>query len=400
MAITSFTGTNAAENFSFKTFTQGSKPVTNTLYTLDGGAGIDKFYFADGTVSYLTQFKSTAFKIGTVDANGFISVTGASTGGGTYLFSMKDVETLVFSDKTVTLSYGPTVDITPPTVSTFSPTDGVTGVAANSNIVLTFSEAIAKGTGLIELHSGSAAGPVVESYNAVTSTNLTISGSTLTINPTSNLADGTHYFVTFASGSVKDIAGNSYAGTTTYDFTTDIHPPLTAMIRNSVSVMPTVYSGPATGAGGTPIHFEYLGDSSGEVIIGTAYNDFINVGGGTDAVDAGAGNDVIDGGIGSNFLTGGTGADIFFSDGRSGVTTWSTITDWQAGEQLSVWGWTPGTSTMSWVPNGGAAGYTGLTMHADLNGDGTIDTSVTFTGITSQSQLPAPLEFSGVLWFT
>jgi hypothetical protein len=48
---------------------------------------------------------------------------------------------------------------------------------------------------------------------------------------------------------------------------------------------------------------------------------------------------------------------------------------------------------------GGAAGYEGLTMHADLNNDGIIDTSVTFTGILSQSQLPTPLEFDGVLWF-
>ena len=176
-------------------------------------------------------------------------------------------------------------------------------------------------------------------------------------------------------------------------------PPMTPMIRNGISVMPEYYTGPATAAGGAPIHFQFIGDSSNEVVIGTAYNDFINVAGGVDAVNAGAGNDVIDGGTGSNFLTGGPGTDIFFSDGRGGVTTWSTITDWQAGEQLSVWGWHPGLSRIvAWV-QAGAAGYEGLTMHADLNGDGTIDTSVTFTGIVSQSQLPAPLEFDGVLWF-
>ncbi|NTW98682.1 MAG: hypothetical protein HGB35_01835 [Geobacteraceae bacterium] len=164
--------------------------------------------------------------------------------------------------------------------------------------------------------------------------------------------------------------------------------------------MPEYYTGPATAAGGAPINFQYLGDNTGEVLIGTANNDFINIGGGVDAVDAGAGNDVIDGGTDSNFLTGGAGIDIFFSDGRGGVTTWSTITDWQAGEQLSVWGWTPGTSRIAEWTQAGAAGYEGLTMHADLNGDGTIDTSVTFSGLVSQSQLPVPLEFDGVLWFT
>jgi hypothetical protein len=177
------------------------------------------------------------------------------------------------------------------------------------------------------------------------------------------------------------------------------YPLLVPVTHNGDSVNPDRYSGPATAAGGAPIHFQFIGDSTGEVVIGTTYNDFINVAGGVDAVNAGAGNDVIDGGTGSNFLTGGAGTDIFFSDGRGGVTTWSTITDWQAGEQLSVWGWHPGTSKIiAWV-QAGAAGYEGLTMHADLNGDGVIDTSVTFTGIVSQSQLPTPLEFDGVLWF-
>ena len=175
--------------------------------------------------------------------------------------------------------------------------------------------------------------------------------------------------------------------------------PLLPMVRNGISFLPDRYIGPATAAGGVPIHFQFIGDSTGEVVIGTDYNDFINVAGGVDAVNGGAGNDVIDGGIGSNFLTGGPGIDIFFSDGRGGGTTWSTITDWQAGEQLSVWGWQPGVSRIvAWV-QAGAAGYEGLTMHADLNGDGTVDTSVTFTGITSQAQLPTPLEFDGVLWF-
>ena len=171
------------------------------------------------------------------------------------------------------------------------------------------------------------------------------------------------------------------------------------MMRNGEPVEAEEYTGPATGAGGEPLAYQYIGDGADEVLIGTGSNDFINVTGGTDAVDAGAGNDVIDGGTGSNFLTGGEGTDIFFVDGRGGQTTWSTITDWEEGEQLSVWGWTPGTSQIVFWMQAGAPGYEGLTMHADLNGDAVIDTSVTFTGIVSQSELPAPLEFDGLLWF-
>jgi serralysin len=121
--------------------------------------------------------------------------------------------------------------------------------------------------------------------------------------------------------------------------------------------------------------------------------------GGDEATDGNGGDDVIDGGTGSNFLTGGGGRDDFFLDGRDGATTWATITDWQAGERLSVWGWRPGESKAQWVDSAGAAGWTGVTMHGDLDGNGVIDTSVTWTGLT-RSQLPTPLESDGLLWFT
>jgi hypothetical protein len=111
------------------------------------------------------------------------------------------------------------VDTTAPTVSTFSPTDAATGVVVGSNIVLTFSEAIQRGTGNIQIRSGSATGGVVETFDTATSTGLSIFNSTLTINPTSDLAYGTRHFVTFAAGSVRDLAGNNYAGTNIYDFT-------------------------------------------------------------------------------------------------------------------------------------------------------------------------------------
>lgn len=111
-------------------------------------------------------------------------------------------------------------DTTAPTVSTFSPADGASSVSVGSNIVLTFSEAVTKGTGNVQLRVGSATGTVFETFDAATSSRLTFSGNTLTIDPTNSLAGGTNYYVTLASGSVKDTAGNSYIGTTTYDLTT------------------------------------------------------------------------------------------------------------------------------------------------------------------------------------
>jgi serralysin len=150
--------------------------------------------------------------------------------------------------------------------------------------------------------------------------------------------------------------------------------------------LPDAYTGPFPG-----IVNQELGSSSGDILLGSAQADFINAGEGDDAIDGGAGNDVIDGGLGSNFIIGGPGSDTFFLDGRaaSTSTTWSTITDFSQGERTTIWGYQPRVSKFLWVGSDGAAGYTGVTLHCDLDGNGVIDTSVTFTGLT-QAQLPMP----------
>ena len=128
------------------------------------------------------------------------------------------------------------LDAIAPTVTAFSPTDEATGVAIDANIVVTFNEAVQRGTGTIVLKTSS--GTVIASYDAVSSTNLSISGSTLTINPTANLSYITGYKVEFAAGSIKDIAGNSYAGVSDYNFTTGAAPdttPPTIAISSSQS---------------------------------------------------------------------------------------------------------------------------------------------------------------------
>jgi Ca2+-binding RTX toxin-like protein len=146
-----------------------------------------------------------------------------------------------------------------------------------------------------------------------------------------------------------------------------------------------------------------------ENITGSAYDD--NIKGdsganhlqgraGNDTIEGRAGNDIIDGGLGSNFLTGGSGNDTFFSDGReaiNGAITWSTVTDFTAGiNAVNIWGYVDGTSTYQWYADAGATGWTGATLHADLDGNGTIDTSMTFTGLDiSDMGTPQGLEVGG-----
>ncbi|AWJ85488.1 secreted sugar hydrolase-like protein (modular protein) (plasmid) [Azospirillum sp. TSH58] len=136
------------------------------------------------------------------------------------------------------------------------------------------------------------------------------------------------------------------------------------------------YEGPVT-----TLQWSFLGTAEDEVVGGSDGNDFINLMGGNDAAWGGAGDDVLDGGSGSNWLIGGPGHDTFFVDGRGGEVTWSTIVDLERGEWATLWGFVPGQSRLTWEEMGGAEGYKGATVRCDIDGNGTIDASMTFTGL-------------------
>jgi Ca2+-binding RTX toxin-like protein len=144
------------------------------------------------------------------------------------------------------------------------------------------------------------------------------------------------------------------------------------------------YTGPVAG-----LVNQFLGGAFADTVLGSEKADFINALGGDDGVNGGGGNDVIDGGLGSNFIAGGAGIDRFFVDGRGAATsiTWSTITDFSAGESLTIWGYKPNVSKFTWAASDGATGFKGVTLNADLDGNGVTDTSVTWAGLT-QAQLP------------
>lgn len=172
--------------------------------------------------------------------------------------------------------------------------------------------------------------------------------------------------------------------------------PVTFQAWNTVTngfvpVTPTRYSGPVA-----HLDWQMLGSDAGDNMAGSDLDDFMNLLAGNDAANGGAGNDVLDGGTGSNFLMGGAGQDIFFADGRGGQAAWTTITDFQAGEQAAIWGWRPGISRFTWAADDGTTGYKGATLHADLDGDGRIDISLTFTGL-ALTALGVPQEQDGVL---
>lgn len=100
------------------------------------------------------------------------------------------------------------VDTDTPSLGSVVPSNGATGVAIASNIVLTFSETVARGTGNYTLLSGNSCATTVETVSA-TAAGVSASGSNVTINPVANLNYGTNYCLTYPAGFVKDAAGNS-----------------------------------------------------------------------------------------------------------------------------------------------------------------------------------------------
>ncbi|UOA07816.1 Ig-like domain-containing protein [Methylobacter sp. S3L5C] len=117
------------------------------------------------------------------------------------------------------------------------------------------------------------------------------------------------------------------------------------------------------------LKYQLIDESPDAIIIGTTSNDFIKLAGtGNKAANGAGGNDVLDGSTGSSFLSGGDGLNTFFMDGRATGVTWSTLTDFDKGQDhATIWGWVKGLSTINAgftdFNTGGATGYTGLTLH-------------------------------------
>ncbi|MDC9721384.1 MAG: Ig-like domain-containing protein [Urechidicola sp.] len=112
-------------------------------------------------------------------------------------------------------------DVSPPSVSLFTPTNNATNVSIANDLTIVFNEAVQLYESAVLKDFG---GSVIPSTS-------TVSGNTLTINPTSDLTNSTQYYVEVAYGAIRDLAGNSFAGisgNTTWNFTTvssDVTPP-------------------------------------------------------------------------------------------------------------------------------------------------------------------------------
>jgi methionine-rich copper-binding protein CopC len=153
------------------------------------------------------------------------------------------------------------VDPGPPVISSLNPADNATGVAVGANLVATFSENVTIGTGNITVKNLTDA---TQTTIAVTdTTQVSISGAVLTINPTANLAAGKNYAIQIAATAVKDLANNNFAGITndtTWNFATAVADTTAPTITNR---------NPADNATGVAVGANLVATFSEPIVSGT-----------------------------------------------------------------------------------------------------------------------------------
>jgi hypothetical protein len=118
---------------------------------------------------------------------------------------------------TSTFTTEPEPDLASPTVVTFAPAANATGVAADVQVTVTFSEAVREDSAAAAI---SLAGP-----GGAVPCEVTTQGATSTLRPLAPLAELTTYTVTVTTA-VRDLAGNPLGAGVAWSFTTrDLTPP-------------------------------------------------------------------------------------------------------------------------------------------------------------------------------
>ena len=139
------------------------------------------------------------------------------------------------------------------------------------------------------------------------------------------------------------------------------------------------YTGPVPG-----LQHQYVNVTADNLNISSSVpNAFIHSGFGTDGINVSAanGNNILDGSSGSNFLIGGKGNDTFYMDDRGPTSpVFSTIVNFHAGDNATVWGVNASDFKLVTLENQGAVGALGLDFV--FTAPGHLDTSFVLAGYT------------------
>ncbi len=127
-------------------------------------------------------------------------------------------------------------DLTPPNIVTRIPLDNAINVPTPINLLLTFNETIARGTGNITIKNLSDA---TQTVIPIGDSQIAVSGALLTINPTNDLGVLKNYAIRIDSGAITDISGNLFPGIsddTSWNFTSARTPLRIMCLGDSITV--------------------------------------------------------------------------------------------------------------------------------------------------------------------
>jgi len=179
------------------------------------------------------QYPEFADNVKTMEARGYWRDASVSPSDAGYHYNRNAETFMLVGDALgrgmLELLNSATPDTNAPAISSFSPADNSIGVVPMANLILTFDEAITRGTGNIIIKNLSDATQVV--IAVIDATQVSVAESELTIDPTANFATEKDYAVWIDTGVIKDWSANPFAGIaddTTWNFTTaapDTTPP-------------------------------------------------------------------------------------------------------------------------------------------------------------------------------
>jgi len=129
--------------------------------------------------------------------------------------ALEDVTGLTYDGFSGSGTWSFTTQTTVPSEIALSPVNTATGVALDTNLVITFDESVSLGTGNITIKALNDA--IVEIID-VTTGSVTVDGAEVTINPVGNLLPGIVNYVEIDPGAISGYAG--FSGSGTWSFTT------------------------------------------------------------------------------------------------------------------------------------------------------------------------------------
>jgi methionine-rich copper-binding protein CopC len=187
------------------TWTQLGNTTSSDWYNATVGSSVGTGGFASGTKFFsapISSFETKSFNVGFLSGQANV----------TFRFVFKSDNSVAGAGVVIDDVEVVSLDSTPPTLVSLNPANNTTNVTITQNLVMTFSENVQKGSGNILIKKVSD-NSIFETI-AVTSNNVSISNTTVTINPTNDLVGLTDYYVEVPNGAIQDLASNNYAGFT------------------------------------------------------------------------------------------------------------------------------------------------------------------------------------------